>query len=266
MISEELRSRTMEFTRTMENPEGGFNYPRDSPASIEETYFALSLLRRLGATYSNSRTNAFVRGVPINENTILKHLYQMASICDILGLEDKDKEIGEAFLAADRPVRQTSDLHYHVLLWRRYGGKDLDRRAVARHIERTLSRRPLPLSSCCRCILVGELLGLHIPSDRLIDWIRASQNRDGGFGFYPGTTSFLENVWYALQGLASLRSRPLDVEGCEEFVLSCATGTGGFSRQMGAMPTLEYSFMAIESLAILDDMRGDQPRHGGDLP
>lgn len=265
IMPSECRSMLLGFVKTMENPAGGFNYPRDTPASIEETYFALNITDIFGEEYSSERTRSYVLNVPVDGNTALKHLCQMAAICDIIRLDEKDLQIEEAFTGARRRPRDISNLHYHLLLSERYGTVDPDRKAASALLRKTLARFPLPLSSCLRCIQVAKGLSLSIPRHGLIDWIQRSQNRDGGFGFYPGTTSFLENTWYAVQGLALLGSKPRDTQGCREFVLSCRTELGGFSRQTGAVPTLEYSFMAVSSLVILSGMMRHPEEPGDDV-
>lgn len=257
MLSPESRSKLIRFVLTMENPSGGFNYPRDTPASIEETYFALNILHILEETYSNEGTTAFVRNAHADSETSLKHLYQMACVCDLLGLGDKDREIGETFSVTRRRVKDITSLHYYLLLSKRYGTSRLREKTGVAILRRTLGSQPLSLSSAWRCIGAAEMLGQEIPRDRLLMWIQRSQNRDGGFGFYPGTTSFLENTWYALQGLHALRSKPRDPEGARRFVMMCESQTGGFSRQLSAVPTLEYSFMALLSLRLLDSMTHD---------
>jgi len=262
-MSPECRSKLLGFVRTMENPSGGFNYPRDTPASIEETYFALNILDFLGETYSSERTRSFVANTRVDEETTLKHLHQMACMCDLLGLPDKDAEIGDTFSVTSRRPRDITNLHYYLMLSKRYGTSRLREKTALGILNRTLAIKPLPISSCWRSIEVADILEHRIQRAELGEWIKRSQNPDGGFGFYPGTTSFLENTWYALQGLVELGSRPRDPAGCRRFVMLCETRTGGFSRQISAVPTLEYSFMAVSSLAILGMMGCDSNDTGG---
>ena len=262
MISQESRDKLVRFVMTMENPSGGFNYPRDTPASIEETYFALNLLDFLGEAYSSERTRSFVVNTRVDGETTLKHLHQMACICDLLGVPDKDAEVAEAFSVTSRRPRDITNLHYYLMLSKRYGTSRLREKTALGILNKTLAIKPLPVSSCWRSIEVADILEHCIQRAELGEWIQRSQNPDGGFGFYPGTTSFLENTWYALQGLVKLGSRPRDPAGCRRFVMLCETRSGGFSRQISAVPTLEYSFMAVSSLAILDKMMHDSNETG----
>ena len=92
--------------------------------------------------------------------------------------------------------------------------------------------------------------------DELLTWLIKSQGRDGGFGFYPGTTSFIENCRYALAALAMIGSRPAEGGKAADFIVSCQTGAGGFSRNPMAAPFLENSLHALYALLSLQQMYG----------
>jgi hypothetical protein len=90
----------------------------------------------------------------------------------------------------------------------------------------------------------------------LADWLAASQNLDGGFGFYPGTTSFVENCFYGLDALNILRAQPANAVRASAFILACQTGAGGFARNPMAAPFLDSSLEALRALAALQNMTG----------
>ncbi len=81
-----------------------------------------------------------------------------------------------------------------------------------------------------------------------IDYIINSQNGDGGFGFYPGTTSYLENTYYALSTLNKVASKEVNFKKTISFVLACYNSDGGFSRKPGGISYLETTAMALEIL------------------
>lgn len=90
--------------------------------------------------------------------------------------------------------------------------------------------------------------------NRIAGWLRASQNLDGGFGFYPGTTSYLENSFFALHALKEVKTFPADVRRAVNYILLCQAGTGGFSRSPAAAPFLEDSLYALRALAALSGL------------
>lgn len=255
MIEEDERRGLSDFVFSMENPSGGFNFPRDTPASIEETYFSLMILSRLGIPYSNPKTNRYVERVIPKRVVSLKHLFQLLSICDIISIKGKTERIGR-ILRTFEPDRISllSDLYYFVLLTERLGLELKVARGWEQLLSGYTSRRLKPLSICHKYITVCKKIEADFDKEGLIDWMQKSQNPDGGLGFFPGTTSFLENVWYGLKGLKEMDAKPSDAEGCRRFIMSCSSRIGGFGRQNLALPTLEYSFMAIDSLEILRDM------------
>ena len=67
-----------------------------------------------------------------------------------------------------------------------------------------------------------------VDSNEIVDWLQRSQNGDGGFGFFPGTTSFIENCHAGLAALTLLAAVPVDLVNARAFVIACQTGAGGF--------------------------------------
>jgi len=84
-----------------------------------------------------------------------------------------------------------------------------------------------------------------------VKYLQDCQNSDGGFGFHPGTTSFLENTYYSLKALTILHARPKEIEKCKQFIVSCKINAGGFGRQSITVPTIESTYYAIKSLKLL---------------
>ncbi len=90
----------------------------------------------------------------------------------------------------------------------------------------------------------------HAPSEteKMVRWLRRCQAPDGGFGFFPHTTSYIENCHWALAALALLDSRPGRPESAAAFILACQTTSGGFSRNSRAAPFLDSSRHAVQGL------------------
>lgn len=85
----------------------------------------------------------------------------------------------------------------------------------------------------------------------LLAWLRRCQNGDGGFGFFPGTTSFIENSHHTLAALTMLGDAPDEPAKAHQFVLSCQTAGGGFGRSLRAAPFLDSTWHALASLRLL---------------
>jgi prenyltransferase beta subunit len=100
--------------------------------------------------------------------------------------------------------------------------------------------------------------GIDFNRQEIIKWVQLCQNGDGGFGFYPGTTSFMENTYCALEILAKLGSSPVQTELCQRYILSCQTKNGGFGRAPASFPFIESTFHAVMGLLLLEKMGGGE--------
>ena len=90
--------------------------------------------------------------------------------------------------------------------------------------------------------------------DKIVHWLQACQNGDGGFGFLPRTTSYLENCHICVRALAFLDATPLNVEGCYHFVIACRNGSGGFAKTPGAASFLEATWHAVAVFSCLEGL------------
>ena len=126
------------------------------------------------------------------------------------------------------------------------------------------SKRPVALPTRCAVDDAAKYLAVKAMGDQRIEgaenltkWLQRSQNGDGGFGFFPGTTSFIENCHATLAALSLLGARPVDLAEARSFIISSQTGGGGFARSPGAAPFLDASWHGIASLRLLEEM--EQP-------
>jgi hypothetical protein len=85
----------------------------------------------------------------------------------------------------------------------------------------------------------------------LVSWLHACQNPDGGFGYMPGTTSFMENNYYSLRSLRLLEDRAPLQEDVLAFVLRAQGKGGGFARRNGAAPFLDATWHAVATIALV---------------
>ncbi|MGB9627798.1 MAG: prenyltransferase/squalene oxidase repeat-containing protein [Thermodesulfobacteriota bacterium] len=105
---------------------------------------------------------------------------------------------------------------------------------------------------------ISVLLDLKIDFEKqeIIRWVQLCQNGDGGFGFFPGTTSYMENIYCALEILSKLQALPRWIGKCREYILGCQTKSGGFGRALVSFPFIESTFQAVKGLLILEEMEG----------
>ncbi len=165
----------------------------------------------------------------------------------MLGLQP-DKKKATSFIT--RRLAETTDLEERYFCCR------IEREILAGHGERFLSLAGP--ASAWRFRAASELLMLLYlapesagQQQEFIDWLRSCQGFDGGFGFLPGTTSFIENCFDCLAGLALLHGTPKDPLGCRSYILACWTRSGGFARKNGATAFLSSTWHAVGALSLL---------------
>jgi len=94
-------------------------------------------------------------------------------------------------------------------------------------------------------------LKVGLKREEVKDFLARCENPDGGYGFYPGTTSYVDNIYYALKAFDLLKERPPNPERTYEYLLFCQNPDGGFARRSGAVSFLDSTFYAVSSLKIL---------------
>ena len=148
------------------------------------------------------------------------------------------------------------------------GPQTLDGQYYSDEVQKLLSRsvRPPPsfspfqlhqnrnLQSLRKKVSVLLNHGIDFERSEVVSWIQLCQNRDGGFGFYHGTTSFLENTYFAIDILSKLGGSPREIEGCRQYIQTCQTGIGGFGRAPVSFPFIESTFQAVSGLFMLEEM------------
>ena len=74
MLSHKEKLRLIKFVQVYENPSGGFNFPRETPPSIAETYNGVLLFVELGLDHANPLTREYIGSLQINDDLSLDHL------------------------------------------------------------------------------------------------------------------------------------------------------------------------------------------------
>lgn len=253
-------AKLIEFVADRRKVHGGYGATHELPATVEDTYQAVGLLAAVAAfaepevaPATDEALAAYLQRVENRPWLGLITTFQLLATSRRLGLPvdaARVRAYAEAALAT-APSLETS---YYVA---RLAHEVMDGAVgewlgpapvLALPERRSVDQVRMRLS-------LKALLGLPLAEDaELAAWLRQSQNGDGGFGFFPGTTSFIENCHSALAALALLGAAPADPVAARAFVVSCQTGAGGFARNPGAAPFLDASWHAIRALDLLDSL------------
>ncbi|MFA6283423.1 MAG: prenyltransferase/squalene oxidase repeat-containing protein [Desulfurivibrionaceae bacterium] len=259
------RAALMEFVHKRRKATGGYGATPRLPATIQDTFQAVAIHLVLGEDAPT----------PQSEPALAEYLARMAAVpwlgidttfrllstCHICGL-GMDGERIRSHLAA-RLARDTSlaATYYASRIAREILGEEPDFLAPKRSLALPV---PCAVEDAARYLFVKNMGGEPVAgAEMLAGWLQRAQNGDGGFGFFPGTTSFIENCHAALAALSLLGAKPLDPGNARAFILSCQTGRGGFGRSQRAAPFLDASWHGVASLRLLEEM---EERPAGGVP
>jgi len=255
----------MEFVRKRRKTTGGYGATPRLPATIQDTFQAVAIARVLGETPPT----------PESEPALADYLARMLAV-PWLGIDTTFRLLITCRMCGLGVDRERIRAHLDACLGRdaslatAYYARRIAREILEEEPDFPGSHRSLFLPArsavqdAARFLFLKKRDGQPVGgSDELAGWLQRTQNGDGGFGFFPGTTSFLENCHAALAGLSLLGAKPNDPANLNAFIVSCQTGRGGFGRSPRAAPFLDASWHGIASLRLLEEM---EERSAGVLP
>ena len=259
LIAEKKKKELMSFIRSREQSNGGFSFSQSTPPTLEDTYFALRLLEELKQYSVSKQTVFYIAGLNRNEFPQPKHLYQLTIIYRIIhNVELEDSIRNKITNMHETVINNLSDLYYMV------STKELLMMSTTNLIKNEKNilssaqkKQVKSMEEYKQLIILMKKLNITLPAKEYIRIIQNSQNPDGAFGIVPNSTSYLEPTYHALRGLRELHVFPNDIYQCERFIDSCMANIGGYGRQTITVPTLEYSYYALMSLKIIEEMKKD---------
>ncbi len=246
----------MEFVQKRRKGTGGYGATPRLPATIEDTFQALAITLVLGEESPAPRSDPALAGYLTRRLAApwlgIGTTFRLLITCRICGLA-VDVERVRSHLAACLAWDASLAADYYVgRIAREILGADPAALGFARPVA--LPAR-CAVEDAARYLAVKAEAGQRIEeAEELRGWLQRSQNGDGGFGFFPGTTSFIENCHAALAALSLLGARPLAPANAWAFIVSCQTGGGGFGRSPSAAPFLDASWYGVASLRLLEEM------------
>jgi len=252
MLSPDMIEKLDSFLEKRRKKSGGFSATPRLPVTVQDTYHALSIVKTLGREKEmklseDSALRRYLAGAALTERHDAKITYQLLACCRMIGMQP-DRKKAEAFIS--RRLSETGDQE------ERYYCCRIEREILAGVGERfsTLVGPALEWRFRTASELLMLLYQAAKPPDHrqeLVEWLQSCQGYDGGFGFLPGTTSFVENCFDCLAALTLLAATPRDPSGCRDYILACRTGSGGCARKNKAVAFLSSTWHAVAALSLL---------------
>lgn len=253
-LSYELDVRkVVQYLREREKEEGGFSFVPELYPDIEETYYAIRALQLLNDDVDREKTLNYLKNIDWKQVRFPRAVHMSLYLHLSLNIElplpliDLIKKDWSRFPALDA--------QYY---------SDEIQKLLNEPLKRVPSQSPFQfhgkdnLQSLRKKVSVLLNHEIKLEKQEIVRWVQLCQNGDGGFGFYPGTTSYMENTYCALEILSKLNSSPREINVCREYILNCQTKSGGFGRAPISFPFIESTFHAVAGLFMLEKMeRGD---------
>jgi len=255
----------MEFVHKRRKATGGYGATPRLPATIQDTFQAVAIRLVLGEETPTPQAEPALAEYLARMLAVpwlgIETTFRLLLTCRICGLA-LDGERVRAHLVARLAWDTSLAASYYVSrIFRETLGEESDSRGSGRSL---MLPAPCAVEDVARYLFVKKMDGQPVAgAGELVAWLQRSQNGDGGFGFFPGTTSFIENCHAGLAALSLLGASPIDPESARAFVVSCQTGRGGFARSPKAAPFLDASWHGVASLRLLEEM---EERQAGVLP
>ena len=245
-------SMIIQYLNDHESTEGGFSFVLDLFPNIEDTYYAVRTFKLLKVDIDRNKVANYLKSINFEEVGIPRIIYMSFYLHISLGVELPPPL--NQLLRTDWSRFPIIDACYY---------SDNIQKLLNQPLKSLTSSSPFqfhPQDNLQRLQKrVSGLLdhGIDFNRHEIIRWVQLCQNGDGGFGFYPGTkTSYMENIYCALEILSKLHASPWWIDTCREYILGCQTKSGGFGRAPFSFPFIEATFQAVTGLFILDEMEG----------
>lgn len=250
------QEKLLEFISLRQKKDGGFAAFPSLPHTLQDTFQAIDTLStiesQLGVgnlvdSIKNKETIRYVTGSQTGGATGSMRLqYFIAEICRLLKIENR--------LIPDAIIYDSGgETDYEYGFHRKYFG--FSPGANIPNVDSLFGQKHLTCKDLMFFLKITSEKDRCILKNKAVDWLKKCQNADGGFGFYPGTTSYVENCYYCLESLSMLGQLPLYDKRTENFILWSQTTSGGFSRNIRAAPFLDSTWHAVRALAALQRLQ-----------
>ena len=241
-----LKAELVGYLSRLEKPEGGFSFAPTAPPCIKDTYYAALSFAMLGEKDRPGRTTIqWLKEEPFHIETPLStvacrvRLHRMLKIpLPVHWLNERLKQEVRKDL---NPRRLTCLKELSQVV---YGCKEVIEQAVE-----VTDIYPHPWDTTETLYYKATITEEQHDQwrNRVALWLRECRNGDGGYGCKPGTTSFLEHIYWAMRLMekAGIELSQQEHENTCQFVRNCQSRRGGFGRAPEGVPFIDSTYHAL---------------------
>lgn len=246
-------SKILRYLKDREKEEGGFSFVPELYPDIEDTYYAIRIFQLLNVNVDRNNTANYLKKINCEEFGFLRAVYMLLYL--YLSLSIKLPPQLTDLADRDWSVMRTLDAQYFSDAIQKLLGQPLKPLHYSSSFQFQANENLQILRKKVSILLDREI---NFDRKQIIQWVQLCQNGDGGFGFYPETTSYMENTYCALEILSKLNSSPTQLDLCRKYILGCQTKSGGFGRAPASFPFIESTFHAVMGLLLLEKNLGGE--------
>ncbi len=250
----ELKERVVAYLDRLEKPEGGFSFAPTAPPCTKDTLHATLSFRLLGVegrpTESTVRwvaNRSFPKELPLSTFAARITLYVE------FGLPLPVRVMGE--MLSREAVKPLIPRRLFHLLRISENGNWPKEKVLLSEAASHINPLPQPQDTLETLYYKAEITGISAKDWRRAvgQWLHQCRNGDGGYGCRPGTTSFLEHIYWAMRLLdkTGLGLPPNELKSTLAFVEGCQSRRGGFGRAPEGVPFIESTYHALWILDFL---------------
>jgi len=240
----ENTEQTIHFIMEREKTQGGFGSSPELPATLQDTFFAVKALKILGINIQQKEISDFINKkiTEFKDNPILLNLAMEI-------LKDKLPQINTTKLFTQKIEKITNLQNINAIALIAKFVKNYTLLSELQEKTKKIITSNMILEDI---YYVYSIMGKKNFPDTFLKYIINSQSCDGGFGFKPDTTSFVENAYFAVKILENYPySFPKNPGLLKSFLISCYRKDGGFSRAPGGASFLESTYYSLYVLNYL---------------
>lgn len=239
-------NKLIDFVLKREKSEGGFGATPFLPATIEDTYYAVKIFYL--CNYSPNKN--LLKNFLFRQNILELYIKPLAKYFKLLNYLNLLNTFPQPIINICKNnlkisfYKNLTNLETICFILEIF--KILGEKEIVLEIKKTVLNNIslYNLNTLKSFYHLYKILKMDFPII-FLNKISEAQNPDGGFGFFKGTTSYMENTYYACYILYHFNLKPKMLKKLKDFILSCWNVDGGFGRNSQGISFLESTYYAL---------------------